>query len=104
MTTRDGARYPTLPDVLVPDFDFSLLYTGTIPVIYGHYWFDWDNHREDWTDYTACVDVSTTSRTPTTLWPGCSRTEIPGATLAPWVSPRSPKSTFSPRYRFGAIR
>lgn len=58
MTTQDGRPYPTLPDVRVEDFDFSLLYTDTVPVVYGHYWFEWDNHREDWTDYTACVDFS----------------------------------------------
>ena len=25
-------------------------------MIYGHYWFEWESHQEDWTDYTACVD------------------------------------------------
>ena len=56
MKTKDGEQYPRLPDDELPDFDFSLIYTDPVPVIYGHYWFDWDSHREDWTEYTACVD------------------------------------------------
>lgn len=56
MKTKDGKRYPRLPDVAVTDFDFSIIYTDPVPVVYGHYWFDWENYREDWTEYTACVD------------------------------------------------
>lgn len=57
MRTADGsAKYPTLPPEPVEGFDFSLIYTDPVPVVYGHYWFDWENHREDWTTYTACVD------------------------------------------------
>ena len=50
--------YPPLPPDPVEHFDFSLIYTDPVPVIYGHYWFQWDNHREDWTEHTACVDFS----------------------------------------------
>ncbi|MEI8082581.1 MAG: metallophosphoesterase, partial [Actinomycetes bacterium] len=53
---KDGKDYPPLPDDEVKDFDFSLIYTDPVPVVYGHYWFDWDSHRENCTEYTACVD------------------------------------------------
>ena len=58
MKTQDGEPYPVLDPDPVDGFDFSLLYTDSVPVVYGHYWFQWDNHREDWTEYTACVDFS----------------------------------------------
>ncbi|MEI6498186.1 MAG: metallophosphoesterase [Actinomycetota bacterium] len=50
--------YPPLPDDEVEDFDFSLIYTDPVPLVYGHYWFDWAEHQEDWTEHTACVDFS----------------------------------------------
>ena len=56
VTTLDGGEYPTLPDLPVDAKHLSYVYTDTVPVIYGHYWFDWTNHQDDWTDYTACVD------------------------------------------------
>jgi hypothetical protein len=56
MTTVDGEDYPPLPDIPVDEKYLGFVYTEDIPVIYGHYWFDWDSHQEDWTDYTACVD------------------------------------------------
>ncbi|MEI6251593.1 MAG: metallophosphoesterase [Mycobacteriaceae bacterium] len=58
MKTEDGQDYPALPDLAVDPALLSYVYTDTVPVIYGHYWFEWDNHRDDWTDYTACVDYS----------------------------------------------
>ena len=56
MKTEDGKDYPTLPDLPVDEKHLSYVYTDTVPVIYGHYWFEWGNHQEDWTEYTACVD------------------------------------------------
>lgn len=56
MKTKDDEEYGPLPAVEVTDFDFSVIYTDPVPLIYGHYWFDWDDHREDWTEHTACVD------------------------------------------------
>jgi hypothetical protein len=56
MTTVDGEDYPPLPDIPVDEKYLGFVYTEDIPVLYGHYWFDWGNHQEDWTDYTACVD------------------------------------------------
>ena len=64
MKTEDGQDNPALPDLAVDPallsyaYTLSYVYTDTVPVIYGHYWFEWDNHRDDWTDYTACVDYS----------------------------------------------
>ena len=56
MRTVDGESYPTLPDIAVDEKDLGYVYRDHIPVVYGHYWFDWDSHQEEWTDYTACVD------------------------------------------------
>ena len=56
MKTKDGQDYPRLPDLPVDEKHLSYVYTDTVPVIYGHYWFEWDSHQEDWTEYTACVD------------------------------------------------
>lgn len=56
MKTDDDLEFGPLPDEEVTDFDFSLIYTDDVPVIYGHYWFDWENHRDHVSEYTACVD------------------------------------------------
>ncbi len=56
--TVDGGEYPPLPAVEVDEKHLGYVYTDRVPVIYGHYWFDWDGHRDDWTEYTACVDFS----------------------------------------------
>lgn len=58
VTTEDGRPYPELPDTAVDERYLSMIYTDAVPVVYGHYWFQWEKHREDWTDYTACVDFS----------------------------------------------
>ena len=58
MKTEDGQDYPPLPDDSVNESFLSFVYRESVPVIYGHYWFEWDNHREDWTRQTACVDFS----------------------------------------------
>ena len=56
--TEDGEAYPRLPDLEVDPIHLTYVYTDTVPVIYGHYWFEWENHQEAWTEYTACVDYS----------------------------------------------
>ena len=58
-TTEDGGPYPPLPDIEVPADDRSFVYTGSVPVFYGHYWRSKDPQRQrDWTDRCACVDFS----------------------------------------------
>jgi hypothetical protein len=57
--TDDGEAYPPLPDVEVPSGDRSFVYTGKVPVIYGHYWRrGTPKYLLDWTAHTACVDFS----------------------------------------------
>ncbi|BBX48066.1 metallophosphoesterase [Mycobacterium cookii] len=58
-TTEDGAPYPDLPDIEIPPRDRSFVYTGAVPVFYGHYWRQGrpDQHR-DWNSRSACVDFS----------------------------------------------
>lgn len=58
MRTQAGEPYPPLPDDPVDPEVLSIVYTDTVPVVYGHYWFEWERHREDWTAHTACVDFS----------------------------------------------
>lgn len=56
-TTVDGEPYPPLPAVEVDARDY--VYSGTMPVIYGHYWRRGDpKPGHDWTERTACVDFS----------------------------------------------
>ncbi|OBI45653.1 metallophosphatase [Mycobacterium kyorinense] len=58
-TTVSGGPYPQLPEAELGDGDHSYVYTGQVPVVYGHYWRQGSpKHRHDWTDYTACVDFS----------------------------------------------
>lgn len=57
-TTEAGDPYPPLPELEVADA-LSHVYTGKVPVFYGHYWRQGSpKHRHDWTAYTACVDFS----------------------------------------------
>lgn len=57
-TTEAGEPYPPLPELEVAG-TLSHLYTGKVPVFYGHYWRQGTpKHRQDWTEYTACVDFS----------------------------------------------
>ena len=56
MKTEDDEDYPELPDLEVHEKYLSYVYSEEVPVIYGHYWFEWGNHRDDWTEHTACVD------------------------------------------------
>ncbi len=57
--TRPGDPYPELPDIKVSTDHQRNLYTGQVPVIYGHYWRQGTpDPGHDWTDYTACVDFS----------------------------------------------
>ena len=58
-TTAAGDPYPPLPDLELPDRTASYVYTGRVPVFYGHYWRrGTPEHGHDWTDRTACVDFS----------------------------------------------
>ncbi|MGV0741047.1 metallophosphoesterase [Mycolicibacterium sp. XJ870] len=58
-TTKSGLPYPLLPELKLPSDTQSYVYTGGVPVVYGHYWRQGSpKHRHDWTDYTACVDFS----------------------------------------------
>ncbi|MBX7435450.1 metallophosphoesterase [Mycobacterium sp. Y57] len=58
-TTVQGDPYPELPDVEVAAEDRDYVYSGDVPVFYGHYWRHGDpQHLRDWTDRTACVDFS----------------------------------------------
>jgi hypothetical protein len=57
-TTEAGDPYPPLPELELASTQ-SHVYTGKVPVFYGHYWRQGSpKHRHDWTDYTACVDFS----------------------------------------------
>ena len=58
VTTEDGESYPPLPADPVDESLLSVVYRDSVPVVYGHYWFEWVRHREDWTAHTACVDFS----------------------------------------------
>lgn len=56
-TTEAGDPYPPLPE-LDAQGD-THVYADEVPVFYGHYWRQgMPTHRDDWTDYTACVDFS----------------------------------------------
>ncbi|MGY4867323.1 metallophosphoesterase [Mycolicibacterium elephantis] len=58
-TTACGEPYPHLPQLELATDVQSFIYTGQVPVIYGHYWRQGrPEYRHDWTDYTACVDFS----------------------------------------------
>ena len=58
-TTEDGNPYPRLPDIELAEKERSYVYTGTVPVFYGHYWRSGSpQHIRDWTDHCACVDFS----------------------------------------------
>ena len=57
--TESGAPYPQLADCTVDEDDGpTYVYTDEVPLFYGHYWRQWDHHRDEWTTYTACVDFS----------------------------------------------
>lgn len=58
MLGADGAAYPPLPAEDVGPEYLSYGYCDPVPVVYGHYWFQWEANRDDWTDRTACVDFS----------------------------------------------
>lgn len=58
-TTTAGESYPQLPKVDLQPGTESFVYTGDVPVFYGHYWRqDSPERGEDFTDRTACVDFS----------------------------------------------
>lgn len=58
-TTMADEPYPPLPELPLPDGTPSYVYTGDVPVFYGHYWRQGLPERDaDFTDRTACVDFS----------------------------------------------
>ena len=34
----------------------DFVYKDRVPLFYGHYWREWERHRDEWTTYTACID------------------------------------------------
>ncbi|OBG35043.1 metallophosphoesterase [Mycolicibacter heraklionensis] len=57
--TADGEPYPQLPEKALPPGGRPFVYTGEVPVFYGHYWRqDSPTPGEDFTGRTACVDFS----------------------------------------------
>ncbi|WP_156687401.1 metallophosphoesterase [Mycobacterium sp. Marseille-P9652] len=63
--TEAGEPYPELPALEIdPGEGRTYVYTDPVPLFYGHYWRSWENHREDWTTYTACVDFSAAAKGP----------------------------------------
>jgi len=63
-TTEAGDPYPQLPALEIDPEERTYSYTEPVPLFYGHYWRNWENHREDWTTYTACVDFSAVANGP----------------------------------------
>lgn len=58
-TTTAGEPYPPLPELELPAGTEAFVYTGDVPVFYGHYWRQGSPEPDqDWTDRTACVDFS----------------------------------------------
>ncbi|GFG72203.1 metallophosphoesterase [Mycolicibacter senuensis] len=58
-TTEDGEPYPPLPELPLLAETGEFVYTGKVPVFYGHYWRQGSPQvGEDFTDRTACVDFS----------------------------------------------
>lgn len=58
-TTATGQPYPPLPALALPGAAREFVYTGAVPVFYGHYWRqDSPVPGDDFTDRTACVDFS----------------------------------------------
>lgn len=58
-SAEDGEPYPSVPAVAVGDRDRSFAYGEDVPVVYGHYWRQWEPSEHDsWTARTACTDFS----------------------------------------------
>lgn len=75
-TTAAGAPYPPLPALPLRDRTQSFVYTGDVPVFYGHYWRQGcPAPVDDFTDRTACVDFSAVKGGALTAyrWSGESR-------------------------------
>lgn len=61
--TCEGEPYPVLPDEKPKGITQSYVYTGDVPVFYGHYWRTGEpEHLVDWTERTACVDFSAVNK------------------------------------------
>jgi hypothetical protein len=77
-TTESGAPYPNLPSIEVTPEDRSYVYTGTVPVFYGHYWRQgYPQYLRDWNSLSACVDFSAVKGGTLTAyrWSGENRIE-----------------------------
>lgn len=75
-TTVSGEPYPQLPERGLPEETQSYVYTGDVPVFYGHYWRqDAPESGHDWTERAACVDFSAVNGGALTAyrWSGESR-------------------------------
>lgn len=54
---ENGEPYPHFePRPVVDPTYLDYVYKDRVPLFYGHYWREWDSHRDEWTTYTACVD------------------------------------------------
>lgn len=63
--TETGGTYPELPAVAVdPEDGPTFVYTGRIPLFYGHYWRTWSERQQDLAEYTASVDFSAVAGGP----------------------------------------
>jgi hypothetical protein len=63
--TEAKGPYPELPARNIdPEDGPTFVYTDDVPMFYGHYWRRWENHHEDCTAYTACVDFSAVAGGP----------------------------------------
>ncbi|MGV0626470.1 metallophosphoesterase [Mycolicibacter minnesotensis] len=78
--TLAGERYPQLPEDELPAGAKAFVYTGDVPVFYGHYWRTGSPVLgNDYTDRTACVDFSAVRGHPLTAY----RWSVGEATINP---------------------
>lgn len=79
MQSLDGGRYQLLDEDDVEAEHLGFVYTEDIPVIYGHYWFDWEDRHNELSERTACVDFGAinTGKLVAYRWSG-ETTILPG--------------------------
>ena len=54
---ENGDPYPHFESRPVTDPKYlNFVYKDRVPLFYGHYWREWERHRDEWTTYTACID------------------------------------------------
>lgn len=69
--------YPELPELELLADAMPYVYTDEIPVFYGHYWRRGKpEHRNAWTQHTACVDFSAVNDGALTAYRWSGETEI----------------------------